>query len=140
MNDQDYRCAECKQLITIPPFGLGECSIHEVAHKQKEYCPDWALLERENAYCAPTCSLNGRLVRERGGKVTEAPDPRPIRDFPLGTAVKRELDVDEAVTGAPTYFVEGWPSGQFVNVIVLDPRTRNRSEQVLLGSVRVYPI
>lgn len=134
---QDKKCLVCGWLITFPPFGLGECSIHETPHKQKEYCADWALLKREDAYCKPGCSLDGRLVRERPSeKITAFPEMKEIRTFPIGRAVKRELDVSENVPGAPLYFITE-KSTHKVSVTILNPLTRTRISDEVIASMRV---
>lgn len=124
MNDRNQKCLKCGWLINIPPFGYGECSIHEAAHKQKEYCEGWTPLKREDAYCNPSCVFYGRLVRERpADMVADSPESRNLSTFPPGSTLKRETDVDEARAGAPLYFVVDWG-----HVVKLDPKTRSRSE------------
>ena len=133
MNDPLKTCIPCGRLISIPPFGLGECSIHEAEHKQKDYCIDWKPLMREMAYCAPLCKMNGRTLRERPeGTVGNAPESKRLSDWPPGSALKTELDTDDAVPGAPLYFVVGWGE-----VVKLDPKTRSRTTCDLPGITRM---
>lgn len=136
----DRKCLLCGWLITIPPFGLGECSIHEAAHQQKEYCQDWTLLKRENAYCNPKCAMNGRLMRERQpNQVAPCIETRNISEYPIGAAVKNELDVDENVAGALIYFITE-KSGQYVSVVKLNPVTRTRIADRVIGSMSVCAV
>jgi len=136
--DQNQKCLQCGWLITIPPYGLGECSIHEGSHKQRDYCIDYEPLRRENAYCNPKCPLNGRLIRERApSKVAASPESRPIHSFPIGVAVKDEFDIDENVIGAPIYFIKEKPNKHRVVVSILDPATRTRTTAEVIGSMRV---
>jgi len=121
--DRNQTCGRCKWLITIPPYWIGECSIHEAPHKQKEYCPDWQPLRREVAYCKPTCELNGRLKRERpANTLIEYPQSGNLSTFPPGSLLKQEIHYDEAVPGAPLYMVVAWNE-----VVKLDPKTRSRT-------------
>ncbi len=135
-NRELRKCTVCNQLISIPPFGLGECSIHETTHKQKDYCPDWQPLHREMAYCAPSCKLNGRTLTERPPDTTAAaPESKPLRDWPPGRALRTELDTDEGIVGAPIYFVVSWSE-----VVRLDPRTRSRTQCDLPGGVKMCEV